>query len=505
MEAGSDSLRIDPARLFGLDLSEAPGRSRRALLRIVLLASAGTVRVEGRANLERAPPGSIFVLSHHNSWEAVLAPAALVALRRGRPIRFLVDWMIAEQPLTSWLVRAIDPIPVYRKRARFGWREHRRREMRGFDPLAEAAATLARGGDVGLYPEGMRQRDPWRLGALRRGLARLALASGAPIVPVGVELPARDRLGRLPFLGRIVLRVGEPLRPPSIRGVALEARSSSASRTAELALLERAEVLLAKLSRKQPPRRRTQRKESNMALRFPGQPITVAIVESAADRTAALSVVDIVYRAEKRWIATSETEIAVEPTDEPRTRWLLARTGGEAVGVMRIVLDPELHLPATLGVRLDGGVDLEVLWRSGRFAEAGRMMVLPAWRKRPRIVLELMRAALQVAVERDVTHFVAAVLEDDPHSPYQFHMRQLGFERIGTHERGELFCASRRVLLVLDLARAYARLGARPRSVVAELARGLEERLATTPGREGSGWSGRDLSAEELEPAVVAS
>ena len=505
MEAGADSLRLDPARVVAMDLSEAPGRARRALLRAVLLASSGAIRVEGQATLEQAPRGSIFVLSHHNSWEAVLAPAVLVALRRGRPIRFLVDWMFAELPLTSWLVRAIDPIPVYGKRARFGWRERRRREMRAFDPLAEAAAALSRGGDVGLYPEGARQRDPWRLGVLRRGFARLALASGAAIVPVGVELPARDRLGRLPCFGRIVLRVGEPLAPTLVRESGFETRSSPALRAIELSLIERAEGALARLSRKQPPSRTTQRKESNMALRFSSEPTTVATVASAADRSAALAVVDEVYRGEKRWIATTEAEIAVEPGDEPRTRWLLARTGGEAVGVLRIVFDPELHLSETLGVQLDRSVDLEALSRSGRFAEVGRMMVLPAWRKKPRIVLELMRAALQVAVERGVTHFVTAVFEDDPHSPYQFHVRQLGFERIGTHERGELLCASRRILLVLDIARAYSRLGARRKSVAGELARGLEERLASTPRGEETGWIDRLEPAPELEPAVAVS
>jgi len=69
------------------------------------------------------------------------------------------------------------------------------------------------------------------------------------------------------------------------------------------------------------------------------------------------------------------------------------------------------------------------------------------------------------------------VFEDDPHSPYQFHTRQLGFERIGTHRRGELACASRRILLVLDLERSYRQLRARRAPVVGHLARGLEARL----------------------------
>jgi hypothetical protein len=93
-------------------------------------------------------------------------------------------------------------------------------------------------------------------------------------------------------------------------------------------------------------------------------------------------------------------------------------------------------------------------------------------------VLALMRAALAEVVERRYTHLFTVVFEDDPHSPLGFHTRQLGFERVGTHRRGELACESRRILLVLDLERAYRRLTSRGAAVVSHLARGLESRLA---------------------------
>jgi hypothetical protein len=158
---------------------------------------------------------------------------------------------------------------------------------------------------------------------------------------------------------------------------------------------------------------------------------------------------------------------------------------------MRIVFDPSLAIPEALGVRLEEGVDLDRLSRSGRFAEIGRMMVRAADRRRPAVVLALMRAALAAALERGVTHFLTAVFEDDPHSPHDFHVRQLGFERVGTHERGELACESRRVLLVLDLGRAWSRLGRR-HGVAAELARGLEARLESAAARTAARASGAE-------------
>ena len=124
-----------------------------------------------------------------------------------------------------------------------------------------------------------------------------------------------------------------------------------------------------------------------------------------------------------------------------------------------------------------GAQSSAALARSGRHAEVGRMMVRRAWRARPRVVIELMRAALAVALDRGASHLLTAVFEGETHSPLDFHVRQLGFERIGSHERGELNCANRRILLRLDLRRAFERLGRR-RGVAAEVARGLEERLA---------------------------
>ena len=73
---------------------------------------------------------------------------------------------------------------------------------------------LADGGTVGVYPEGTRSRD----GLLHRGNlgpARLAAASGAPIVPIGlvgtdaVQAPEE----RLPRVGKpITIRFGSPVR-----------------------------------------------------------------------------------------------------------------------------------------------------------------------------------------------------------------------------------------------------------------------------------------------------
>src|SRR5262249_24894269 len=149
--------------------------------------------------------------NHGNYAEALLAPATLLYLRGGRPVHFLADWMFLELPVLGPLLEMGEPIPVYRKRARFGWRERKRREGLRTGALERATARLAAGRGVGLFPEGRGGGDPGRLLAPRRGLGELALRAGVPVVPVGIRYPAAARLGRAPHLGRTVLAVGEPV------------------------------------------------------------------------------------------------------------------------------------------------------------------------------------------------------------------------------------------------------------------------------------------------------
>ena len=143
--------------------------------------------------------------------------------------------------------------------------------------------------------------------------------------------------------------------------------------------------------------------------------------------------------------------------------------------MIRLVYDPSLEMPAEYGVTMEPSVDLDTLRRHGRFVDIGRFMIVPRHRRNIRVVMRLMRAAILEVVSRGYTHFLTDVFEDDPHSPYQFHTRVLGFERIGTHRHGELACASTRIILILDIARAYRQLQKKENKVFKELGEGLGE------------------------------
>jgi 1-acyl-sn-glycerol-3-phosphate acyltransferase len=80
------------------------------------------------------------------------------------------------------------------------------------DALDTSAAVLERGGVFAIHPEGTRSPDG-RLYRGRTGVARRAMRTGAPVVPVAIG--GTDRLqprGRaVPRPGRIELRIGAPM------------------------------------------------------------------------------------------------------------------------------------------------------------------------------------------------------------------------------------------------------------------------------------------------------
>jgi 1-acyl-sn-glycerol-3-phosphate acyltransferase len=167
----------------------------KAILTPILLV-VYRVRVEGRHALPRRGP-VILAANHRSFLDSIFLP--LVLRRR---VTFVAKAEYFDDPKTAWFFRAVGQIPI-------------RREGGSASEGALAAATdvLQRGGVFGIYPEGTRTRD----GYLHRGhtgVARLALATGAPIVPVGLvgtdECQPTDR--KLPRLFRPVwIRFGAPV------------------------------------------------------------------------------------------------------------------------------------------------------------------------------------------------------------------------------------------------------------------------------------------------------
>lgn len=91
----------------------------------------------------------------------------------GRPPRFLAKAELFRKAPLKWVLNGADQIPVYR---------HAPDAAAALQPAVDA---LKRGECVLIYPEGSATRDPklWPMKA-RTGVARIALMSGAPVIPV---------------------------------------------------------------------------------------------------------------------------------------------------------------------------------------------------------------------------------------------------------------------------------------------------------------------------------
>jgi 1-acyl-sn-glycerol-3-phosphate acyltransferase len=122
---------------------------------------------------ERIPrEGGVIVCTNHISYFDPLSFAHFVH-DRGRTIRFLAKEGLFRLPLLGRIIAGAGQIPVYR-----GSRDAAL-AFRG------AVAAISRGECVAIYPEGTVTRDPdlWPMVG-KSGAARIALATGAPLIPI---------------------------------------------------------------------------------------------------------------------------------------------------------------------------------------------------------------------------------------------------------------------------------------------------------------------------------
>ncbi len=154
------------------------------------------VRVEG---LEHIPAdGPVILASNHVSFcDSFFLPMVL-----RRRVTFVAKAEYFEKKRTAWFFRAVGQIPIRREGG-----------SASDGALAAARGVLESGGVFGIYPEGTRSPDG-RLYRGHTGVARLALQSRAPIVPVAmIGTKEAQPIGqRIPnAFVPITIRVGRPL------------------------------------------------------------------------------------------------------------------------------------------------------------------------------------------------------------------------------------------------------------------------------------------------------
>lgn len=167
------------------------------------------VKVEGAAHVPAE--GAAILASNHVSFsDSIFLPMVLK-----RRITFVAKAEYFEDPKTAWFFRAVGQIPIKREGGSASERA-----------LASAREVLRGGHLFGIYPEGTRSPDG-RLYRGKTGVARLALQTGAPILPVAMIgtreaqpigqvmprlfMPVTIRIGRPMDFTRFADRVDDPL------------------------------------------------------------------------------------------------------------------------------------------------------------------------------------------------------------------------------------------------------------------------------------------------------
>ncbi|WGL53662.1 lysophospholipid acyltransferase family protein [Nocardioides sp. BP30] len=151
--------------------------------------------------------GAIIALNHVSHVDPLTA--AHLVWDYGRESRYLAKSSLFKNAQLGRFLRAAGQIPVDRSA--------------GADAFKEAVAAVNAGEVVVVYIEGSITKDPagWPM-VPKSGAARIALATGAPVIPVGqwgaqALLPAYSRRPHLVGRKTITMRVGDPVELDDLR------------------------------------------------------------------------------------------------------------------------------------------------------------------------------------------------------------------------------------------------------------------------------------------------
>jgi glycerol-3-phosphate dehydrogenase (NAD(P)+) len=151
-----------------------------------------------RLGTEHIPEGGVILASNHRSF---LDPFA-IGCCLGRPIYFVAKQELFKNPLLGWILNCLGAFPI-------------KRGASDEESVKTSLALLEDGHPVVIFPEGTRIRTG-SLGSAKRGVGRLALQSGKPVVPIAVTNSEQARRGWRIRPVRVHLRCGPALTFPRV-------------------------------------------------------------------------------------------------------------------------------------------------------------------------------------------------------------------------------------------------------------------------------------------------
>jgi glycerol-3-phosphate dehydrogenase (NAD(P)+) len=151
-----------------------------------------------RLGREHIPGGGVILAANHRSF---LDPF-VIGCCLGRPIYFMAKRELFRNPILGWLLNCLGAYPV-------------RRGGADEESVQTSLALLERGAAVVIFPEGTRIRAG-SLAKPKRGVGRLALQSGAAVVPIAITGSEHARDGWKIKPVKVHLRCGPPLTFPRV-------------------------------------------------------------------------------------------------------------------------------------------------------------------------------------------------------------------------------------------------------------------------------------------------
>jgi len=149
------------------------------------------MHISGAEHIPAEGP-AIVAPNHKSFWDSFF-----IGVCTRRHLRFMAKTELIEARYGKLLVR-LGAFPV-------------RRGQADEDALETARVILGQGGLLALFPEGTRVRDPDNLGHPRRGAGRLALETGAPLVPCAITGTEKIFRGGLPVPRRVQVAFSPPI------------------------------------------------------------------------------------------------------------------------------------------------------------------------------------------------------------------------------------------------------------------------------------------------------
>jgi 1-acyl-sn-glycerol-3-phosphate acyltransferase len=144
------------------------------------------------------PSGAVILAPNHFSF----MDHFFVGMGLRRKVRFMAKSQLFARP-AQWIYSRGGVFPV-------------RRGARDEEALTTARTILGAGGCVALYCEGGRSRTGRLADEAKPGIGRLALESGATIVPVAIHGSSRVRNWKRLEFPQVTIRYGEPFRFESV-------------------------------------------------------------------------------------------------------------------------------------------------------------------------------------------------------------------------------------------------------------------------------------------------